>query len=99
MQKGYKMTLISQLFYDIYDAEYAALEEDEEYQAAKTARAEAEKELVFAMTRKQRRMFHDYAEKARQVDALELRRLFSRCTLLLEVKRRPRVSRETSVSL
>ena len=44
------MTLISQLFYDIYDAEYAALEEDEEYQAAKTARAEAEKELVFAMT-------------------------------------------------
>ncbi len=42
------MTLISQLFYDIYDAEYAALEEDEEYQAAKTARAEAEKELVFA---------------------------------------------------
>ncbi len=93
------MTLISQLFYDIYDTEYAALEEDEEYQAAKTARAEAEKELVFAMTRKQRRMFHDYAEKARQVDALELRRLFSRCTLLLEVKRRPRVSRETSVSL
>ena len=93
------MTLISQLFYDIYDAEYAALEEDEEYQAAKTARAEAEKELVFAMMRKQRRMFHEYMAKVRQMDSLELRRLFSRGTLLLVVKIRPRVSRETPVSL
>ena len=91
------MTLISQLFYDIYDTEYAALEEDEEYQAAKTARAEAEKELVFAMTRKQRRMFHDYMAKVRQMDSLELRRLFSRSVLLMEVKEN--VSRETSVSL
>lgn len=91
------MTLISQLFYDIYDAEYAALEEDEEYQAAKTARTEAEKELVFAMTRKQRRMFHDYMAKVRQMDSLELRRLFSRSVLLMEVKEN--VSRETSVSL
>ena len=91
------MSLISQLFYDIYDAEYAALEEDEEYQAAKTARAEAEKELVFAMTRKQRRMFHDYMAKVRQMDSLELRRLFSRSVLLMEVKEN--VSRETSVSL
>lgn len=91
------MTLISQLFYDIYDAEYAALEEDEEYQAAKTARAEAEKELVFAMTRKQRRMFHEYMAKVRQMDSLELRRLFSRSVLLMEVKEN--VSRETSVSL
>ncbi len=97
MQEGYKMTLISQLFYDIYDAEYAALEEDEEYQAAKTARAEAEKELVFAMTRKQRRMFHEYMAKVRQMDSLELRRLFSRSVLLMEVKEN--VSRETSVSL
>lgn len=91
------MTLISQLFYDIYDAEYAALEEDEEYQAAKTARAEAEKELVFAMTRKQRRMFHEYMAKVRQMDSLELRRLFSRSVLLMEVKEN--VSHETSVSL
>ena len=91
------MTLISQLFYVIYDTEYAALEEDEEYQAAKTARAEAEKELVFAMTRKQRRMFHDYMAKVRQMDSLELRRLFSRSVLLMEVKEN--VSRETSVSL
>lgn len=80
------MEILSQFFHYLYDAEYAALEEDEGYQAAKAARIEAEKALVFAMTRKQRRMFHDYAEKARYVDALELRRLFSRCTLLLEVR-------------
>ena len=91
------MTLISQLFYDIYDAEYAALEEDEEYQAAKTARIKAEKELVFAMMRKQRRMLHEYMAKVRQMDSLELRRLFSRSVLLTEVKEN--VSRETSVSL
>lgn len=86
------MEILSQFFHYLYDAEYAALEEDEEYQAAKAARIEAERTLVFAMTRKQRRMFHDYAEKARYVDALELRRLFSHCTLLLdarETKARP----------
>lgn len=72
------MEIISQFFHYLYDAEYAALEADEEYQAAKTARIKAEKELVFAMTRKQRRMF-------------------SRSTLLMEVKEN--VSRETFVSL
>lgn len=49
------------------------------------------------MTRKQRRMFHEYMAKVRQMDNLELRRLFSRSVLLMEVKEN--VSRETSVSL
>ncbi len=91
------MEIISQFFHYLYDAEYAALEAGEEYQAAKTARIKAEKELVFAMTRKQRRMFHEYMAKVRQMDSLELRRLFSRSVLLMEVKEN--VSRETSVSL
>ena len=64
------MEIISQFFHYLYDAEYAALEADEEYQAAKTARIKAEKELVFAMTRKQRRMFHEYMAKVRQMEKL-----------------------------
>ena len=91
------MEIISQFFHYLYDAEYAALEADEEYQAAKTARIKAEKELVFAMMRKQRRMFHEYMAIVRQMDSLELSRLFSRSVLLTEVKEN--VSRETSVSL
>lgn len=91
------MEIISQFFHYLYDAEHAVLEADEEYQAARTARIEAEKELVFALTRKQRRMFHEYMAKVRQMDNLELRRLFSRSMLLMEV--RENVSRETSVSL
>lgn len=77
------MEILSELFHYVYDAEYEALEEDEEYQAAKTVRNEREKTLVFAMTKKQRVMFHQYREQQEKLTALELRRLFSRCALLL----------------
>lgn len=86
------MQITDFIFQYLYEIQGEGLKTDPDYQSAKAARNEAEKALVFAMTPKQRRMFHDYAEKARLMDALELRRLFSHCTLLLdarETKARP----------
>lgn len=93
------MNLISQLFHYIYDAEYAALEQDEEYREAKDQRDELERTLVTALTRRQRILFHQYRNQQEALTSLELRRLSSRCTLLLEARENPNVSRETSVPL
>lgn len=93
------MSLLSQLFHHIYNAEYAALEQDQEYQEAKDQRNELERTLVMALTRKQRILFHQYRSQQEALTSLELRRLSSRCTLLLEARENPDVSRETSVPL
>lgn len=93
------MNLLNQLFHYLYNAEYAALEQDEEYQEAKNRRNELEKTLTAALTRKQRILFHQYRNQQEALVSLELRRLSSRCTLLLEARENPNVSRETSVLL
>ncbi len=80
------MQITDLIFQYLYEIQGEGLKTDPDYQAAKTARNEAERALIFTLTPKQRRMFHDYAEKARHMDVLELRRLFSRCTLLLEAR-------------
>lgn len=77
------MSLISQLFRHIYDAESETLEQDQEYQEAKNQRNELEKTLVMGLTRKQRILFHQYRDQQEALTSLELRRLSARCTLLL----------------
>lgn len=72
--------MLSQYFYEV---QYEELKADETYQAARAEKVAAERELVFALTARQRRLFHSYMEKVNSVDALELRRFFSHCSLLL----------------
>ena len=74
---------LTALFHHIYTAEFEALQDDEEYQATKTAYTASEKELVLSMTKKQRRMFHECMRQREQVTTLELKHLLSRYTLLI----------------
>lgn len=71
---------LSQYFYEV---QYEELKADEAYQAARAEKVAAERELIAALTAKQRRLFHTYMEKANYTDALELRHFFARCSLLL----------------
>ena len=82
------MTVTDMIFQYLYEVQNEALENDPDYQAARAERNAAEKSLVFSMAPKQRRMFHEYVEKANYMDALALRNLFSRCTFLLTGRER-----------
>ena len=80
------MELISNLFHCIYDNQYEILQNDEEYQAAETAKNELEQNLVMSLTRKQRVLFRQYQAHQRALTNLELRSILSRCALVLTVK-------------
>lgn len=67
----------------LHEIQHEELKADEAYQAAREEKIAAERELIAAMTAKQRRLFHSYMEKANYTDVLELHHLFSRCSLLL----------------
>lgn len=77
------MNLTDTLSQYFYETQYEELKADEAYQAAREEKIAAERELIAAMTAKQRRLFHSYMEKVNCMDALELRRFLSRCSLLL----------------
>lgn len=76
------MFLIS-IFNHIYETEYEALENNEEYQELKTAYTTAEKELVLSMTKKQRRMFHECMHQREKMTTAELHQLLSRYAILI----------------
>ncbi len=80
------MEVINNFFHDIYNAEYNFFEEDEAYQAAKDARNELEDNLLSALTRKQRLLFHQYKAQQEALITMELHRLFSHCSILLAPK-------------
>ena len=67
----------------LFETQYEELKTDEAYQAAREEKIAAERELIAAMTPKQRRLFHSCMEKVNYLNALELRHFFSRCSLLL----------------
>lgn len=80
------MQITDLIFQYLYEIQGEGLKTDPDYQAAKAARNEAEKALVFAMTKKQRVLFHQYRDQQEALTSLELRRLLSRCALLLRVR-------------
>ncbi len=82
------MEVINNFLHDIYDAEYQFFEQDEAYQAAKDARDELKENLLSALTRKQRLLFHQYHAQQEALATMELHRLFSHCTILLTPKRK-----------
>lgn len=82
------------LFQYLNETRHEALETDEAYQTAEAARNEAEKALVFSMTRRQRQMFHSYKEQSSYVDALGFCRLCSRGSLQFTLTPPPRTTRE-----
>ena len=67
----------------LYETQYAELQTDEEYQAANAAQNQAEKELTATLSPEQTSLFHAYLECTNSLNALELRRFFSRCSLIL----------------
>ena len=80
------MEFINNFFLDIYEAEYNYFEQDEAYQAAKNARDELKENLLSALTRKQRLLFHQYHAQQEALATMELHRLFSHCSILLTPK-------------
>ena len=76
------MNLTDILFEQLSELQSEELKADTAYQSARAAKIAAERELIASMQPKQRRLFHSYMEQANYVDALELRRFFSHCTLL-----------------
>lgn len=81
-----KMEFINNFYHDIYDAEHQFFEQDEAYQAAKGARDKLEDNLLSALTRKQRLLFHQYKAQQEALITMELHRLFSHCSILLAPK-------------
>ena len=80
------MDLPDLLYQYLNDLHTEKLRADPAYQAAREARNQAETALIQALSRPQRRLFHDYMEQVNRLDALELARLFSSCTLLVQAK-------------
>ena len=80
------MEIITNLFHDIYDVEHQFFEQDKAYQAAKDARDELRENLLAALTRKQRLLFHQYRAQQEALTVMELHRLFSHCSILLVPK-------------
>lgn len=80
------MEILDKFFLDIYEAEYNYFEEDEDYQAAKAAQDELRENLLSALTRKQRLLFHQYRAQQKALATMELHRLFSHCSILLTPK-------------
>ena len=77
------MQLTDTLSQYFFETQCEELKADEAYQAARADKIAAERELIAALTAKQRRLFHAYMEKANYTDVLELRHFFARCSLLL----------------
>lgn len=80
------MNVISTFYHYIYDAQYEALQNDEEYQAAWNQRNTLEKDLVMSLTRKQRVLFHQYRDQQEALTKIELHRLFAQCSILLTAR-------------
>ena len=57
--------------------------ETEDYQAAWEQRNAAEKELVEALTRKQRKLFHEYIRQRDALTAIELSHILEGCTMVI----------------
>lgn len=74
---------LNSLFHHIYASEFAALQDNTEYQEIKTAYTAAEKELIFSMTKAQRRMFHKCMQQREEVTNAELHQLLSRYAILI----------------
>ena len=66
----------------LIDQQFEKIRETEDYQTAWEQKNKAERELIGALTRKQRRLFHECVQRKDHLLAVELSHLLAGCTLV-----------------
>ena len=79
------MRMTDFIIQNLADERFEKIRETRDYQTAWEQRNAAERELVEALTRKQRRLFYEYVKKQDDLTAVELSHLLAGCTLVFSV--------------
>lgn len=91
------MHLTDYILQNLIDQQFEKIRETEDYQAAWEQKNAAEKELIEALTRKQRRLFHECIQRKDELLAVELEHLLENCTLIFSVTPRSQNPRTETV--
>jgi len=77
------MDLFDMIISYIRDEKFEKIKGSEGYKAAESQKNEMELELVMSLTKKQRRMFHEYIQQREAMASMELAYLLKDCTLVV----------------